>query len=532
MLRILISSDVRWQWEHRTGFKEYTAEQSDRIEVAYRSGAPKIRLKAGKRGRIPMEIFFGDMIQYDPLSENIRRVRRWGREGPLFRLKRLVKGVWYAWTYDTPWLESFAHYQARRRLIQKYTAMRPYDVSDYYHTTGWAQHLAKSARFQGLAMFFIVLSTVWQWYESDADPEVLWTRADVQFAVMNNLFCFVFCLELLIRWLAFKQRANCVRDQWFRFDCVLVSIMIVETWILPFFMSLQGGDTNRGGLAVLRVFRLMRLVRVARLFRAAPKLFAMLQGIVSVMRPVIYTMLLLAILMVIFAILFRTYIKAYPDDFLVVEGLYFSNCRDTFWTLLAYGTFMDGITIMLIDTLIPTSIVLTFGFLAFVLMSSFIILNMLIGIICEAILRVTAALDSEAERYYLETNLSELMSCYDKNYSESLGKREIDMLMSNPETMQCLTTFGTDVGLLKGALEFHMENLRPGEDGIEPEMPFKTFIDIAKRLRDGHTAKMPDLMEMQCYTSGRLDHMQMTLDRLVDTYGNKSSSSDRAPELY
>lgn len=517
---------VMWQWEHRTGFKDYTKDQSERIEVAYRAGHPKIRLKAGKKGAVPMEIFFGDMIQYDPISGNSRNVRRSGYEGPAYRARRITLGMWHSWIHGTQWRESFSQYQARRQLVQSQTTVKPYDVSDHYHETGWAQHIAKSAWFQGLAMFLIVGNTIWQWYELDASSNALWTRAEFQFAFMDNLFCSAFSLELFIRFLAFEAKRQCLRDNWFRFDLILVFIMVLETWIVPFFLTTQLSDYP-ANLAILRMFRLVRLVRVARLLKAAPKLYAMLQGIVSVIRPVIYTMILLMILLVIFVILFRTYIKAYPDDFEDIEAKYFSSCIATFWTLLAYGTFTDGITIILMNYLLPTSTALTLGFLVFVFMSSFTVLNMLIGIICEAILRVTEAQDSEAERQFLEANLSELLSCYDKNSSESLGKTEIDMVMSNPETIQYLTTFGTDVELLKGALEFQLENLKPAEDGEEPEMEFKTFIDIAKRLRDGHNAKIKDVMDLRCYTSGRLDQVQTSLDKLLTSLVDPLAATPR-----
>jgi len=62
----------QWQWEHRNGFKNYSAEQSERIETAYQTGRSKVRLRAGKGIERPMEIFFRDMIQHDVVTKNQR----------------------------------------------------------------------------------------------------------------------------------------------------------------------------------------------------------------------------------------------------------------------------------------------------------------------------------------------------------------------------------------------------------------------------------------------------------------------------
>merc|ERR1719221_2154081 len=47
----------KWQWKHRTGFRDYEDAVSRRIEAVYRRGDPKVRLKTGKTKDVPMEIF-------------------------------------------------------------------------------------------------------------------------------------------------------------------------------------------------------------------------------------------------------------------------------------------------------------------------------------------------------------------------------------------------------------------------------------------------------------------------------------------
>eukprot|EP00439_Symbiodinium_sp_Y106_P037840 s3532_g4.t1 len=45
-----------WQWEHRTGFKNYDARATARIEDAFQRGLSRVRLKAGKMDDTPMEL--------------------------------------------------------------------------------------------------------------------------------------------------------------------------------------------------------------------------------------------------------------------------------------------------------------------------------------------------------------------------------------------------------------------------------------------------------------------------------------------
>ncbi|CAE7939679.1 unnamed protein product, partial [Symbiodinium necroappetens] len=69
---------VSWQWEHRSGWRDYPRKVSTKIEQAYRAGETKTRVQTGKKGSVPMEIFFEDMLQHDPISGNTRNVNRAG----------------------------------------------------------------------------------------------------------------------------------------------------------------------------------------------------------------------------------------------------------------------------------------------------------------------------------------------------------------------------------------------------------------------------------------------------------------------
>ena len=41
--------------------------------------------------------------------------------------------------------------------------------------------------------------------------------------------------------MSFDNKVNCLRDFWFKFDSLLVTFMVLETWIMPAFTSGASG---------------------------------------------------------------------------------------------------------------------------------------------------------------------------------------------------------------------------------------------------------------------------------------------------
>merc|ERR1712190_87386 len=82
-------------------------------------GDSKVRLRSGKKGsETPMEIFFVDMIQFDPISESTRKVKRVGEKWSWrTQARRSVMEVFRAWYTGKPWRESFDAYKVRRHCI-------------------------------------------------------------------------------------------------------------------------------------------------------------------------------------------------------------------------------------------------------------------------------------------------------------------------------------------------------------------------------------------------------------------------------
>lgn len=264
------------------------------------------------------------------------------------------------------------------------------------------------------------------------------------------------------------------------------------------------------------------------LLRKVPTLYTLLNGMVVALRSVIYTVALLLIILFIFAILVRTHVRVYSDVYSDVypdlEQVYFPSCYMTFWALLMYGTFMDGVGEFFIGELMPTtSVTLQTLFLALVFITNFTVLNMLIGIITDVIFRAKQEQEEFSEQRYLRNNLLEIMSCYDKNGGGALEWDEYKLLMKNPEAVSCIRSFGTDVEGLKAILNMRFENIGYSEEG--PGLPFPEIVSSVMRLRGEHTVKVTDFIEMRAYTSRRLDKIENILSQLCAGLLQKSLGS-------
>merc|ERR1719359_2587454 len=103
--------------------------------------------------------------------------------------------------------------QARQKLIQK-----SYNVFDYYHTTGCAQRIARSAIFENVTLLIVIFNALWISVDADHNKADVLIDAHPVFQVAENSFCLFFTWELLTRFAAFRQKRNCLRDSWFVFD--------------------------------------------------------------------------------------------------------------------------------------------------------------------------------------------------------------------------------------------------------------------------------------------------------------------------
>eukprot|EP00929_Paragymnodinium_shiwhaense_P124428 TRINITY_DN9989_c0_g1_i1.p1 TRINITY_DN9989_c0_g1~~TRINITY_DN9989_c0_g1_i1.p1 ORF type:complete len:762 (-),score=141.66 TRINITY_DN9989_c0_g1_i1:149-2434(-) len=517
---------VVWQWEHRTGFRDYPGEQSRRIEHFYRRGDPFVRLKTGKVGTTPMEIFFADMVQHDPISGRTRAVRREGSLSCFTRARRWIGEYIRYLETGRPRRETLKEYQKRRcqvcdpehSLSVSMSRRNSVLLDGYLKKRGLCSRIARAKWFGWLFIFLVIANTMW--LGVDAELNVPGEDYDATlFVWVDNLFSIAFTLEILIRFGAFEVKSMCLRDGWFCTDSVLVFMMICDTWILPWLLFELDNKNSNGThqLSLFRLLRLLRLSRVGRIARIFPEVLAMLKGISQAFKSVVFTLFVLSILLYVFAIIFKTQI-GHEEEF----QEFFSGISSSMWSLLLHGTLLDS-TAMLANLIVDRSKFLSGLFVLFIFLSSFTVLNLLIGILCDVVSHVTRLESEQASIDQLKSELLEILECYDIDEDGEIDRAEFNLLMKNPEVHTALARSGVNA-----------ENLVSMSDILFQEkesdsFTFKELLAVMLRMRGEKGVTVTDIIQLRDYIRSGLDKLcqfqSRSLDRQTKSLENMQTRS-------
>eukprot|EP00929_Paragymnodinium_shiwhaense_P095818 TRINITY_DN5711_c0_g1_i2.p1 TRINITY_DN5711_c0_g1~~TRINITY_DN5711_c0_g1_i2.p1 ORF type:complete len:854 (-),score=141.05 TRINITY_DN5711_c0_g1_i2:45-2606(-) len=520
---------VTWQWEHRTGWRDYQADESARIESAYNRGEPYIRLKSGKSGVIPMELFFSDMVQRDPISGNVRNIRRGCTPTCWRKVRRKVMEVVRSFQTGRARTLVFAHYANDRRKELEEQAI---GLDEDLLALNSAADISRSTVFFVLAMLVVALNCIWIGIAAELYNKPL-SECPPHVEVIENLFCIVFLFEFVIRFCALRECRLMLRDRWLMFDGLLVIVAMVETWVFPLMLIASGGDlegklSKYGMLRLARLLRLTRLGRLVRVLRVFPEIMTLLKGVLHALRSVFFTLLLLFMLLFCFSIVFKTQVEDSDTEYVKAT---FNSVPDIMWLLLMRGTFLDDPTVVLTplrhDSPLRCAI-----FVLFIFMTSFTVMNMLIGIVVDVVAQVSSMEKEEAAVTDLKAALMELLECHDSDDDGQISKDEWDLMMKNPELRITLDKFGVDIinlmslrdVLFPGDEELDDCDVRHG--GISGALGpiFRTqsmaqlsnafcitageFLAVVLRLRAGHSASVTDVVTLRDFTKQRFDRIE------------------------
>jgi len=182
-----------------------------------------------------------------------------------------------------------------------------YKVENFYWQNGVFQKIARNEVFGNITLAVIGANAVYIGVDADNNHEDNLTDADMGFQLCEHLFCVFFTFEWIVRFGSFKNKFNCMRDMWFKFDTALVLMMVIETWVMP--IAFAGAGSTGIPTGLIKMLRLLRLARMARLMRSLPELMAMIKGVKQASRAVGSALLLLVILVYVFAIIMFTLLR-------------------------------------------------------------------------------------------------------------------------------------------------------------------------------------------------------------------------------
>lgn len=420
-----------------------------------------------------------------------------------------------------------------KRKIREGLLKKKYNVHDYYKQTGIWQQIARSTTFDSVTLSVIGVNAIWMWVDTDLNGQPTWLTAHPVFQAMENFFCVYFAGEWFIRYMAFSKLMSGLRDPWFLFDTLLVSMMVLETWVMAIVMVAMGAGAGAGLgdasiLRLVRLLRLTRMARMARLLRTMPELLIMIKGIVSATRSVLLTLCLLAIILYVFGIAFRQLTEDTG-----VGNRHYDTVLASMNTLLLYGTLLDGVGNM-VDELMGDAPMTVPIFFVFILLAALTVMNMLIGVLCEVVGAVAVREKEEMTCAFVKDKLQTILNDKGLDYNGDglISRTEFDKMLSNQLASRTLFEVGVDpVGLVDLAdLIFADDN----EDIVIDEtgqqaLTFGAFMDIVLQLRGTNNATVKDVMDMRKYLrklqEGIGSNLEMKLDGICRHIGLRISTA-------
>lgn len=343
--------------------------------------------------------------------------------------------------------------------------------------------LAISTAFQNTTVGVIVLNALWigvdtEWNHSSMEDEDGNLPLHPVSTIIENLFCVYFTGEVVIRFCAYRRKWSCLGDGWFVFDSFLVFCMVLETWILKLVEVLAGGGGSASFLSnfsALRLLRLLRLTRMARLMRAVPELLTLVKGIGKAMKAVSYVLLFLVLILYVFAILFtsqltdaeRTPEDGEPPEDYVLAGDLFASIGDSMMTLLTRGVLADNL-METVDAIKAESLFLQWMFFAFFGLTFALLLNMLIGILCEVVTDSAREEDSQRSITQFSDAVRDAFEVIDVSGDGKVQKKEWQLITDNKEVQESMLELGMDEDTMDEQLS-QMEVLLFDTDPIADE---------------------------------------------------------------
>jgi len=360
-----------------------------------------------------------------------------------------------------------------------------YIATEHYKKKGCAQYIARSHWFEHATMFVILLNSVWIGIESTINESALLINADPGIIIVENLLCLAFTIEIVIRFVAFKNKLRALRDFWFLFDFFLAFFMILETWALFIVLSFTKLDIIFFDSSVLRMMRLLRLTRVARIarmLRFLPEVLILVRAIGAATRSVVLTVLLGLMIVYVFAIALTQIAVDTPAG-----NQYFSTLPQAMFSLIFNGCFANDLVSMA-RLVYQDDVVVGALFSCFLLTGPLTVMNLLLGILVEVI-RVVATAEQEGR---VVRNLKEELHWAKEalgTEGETISQEELVMLLQNDQAIDALQDVGVDlIALVKDPNIIF--------DG-EPVIYFQDFLDEILLLRGSNAATVKDLTVMK-----------------------------------
>jgi voltage-gated sodium channel len=385
-----------------------------------------------------------------------------------------------------------------------------------------AGRIARNKYFEYSTLGVIVFNALYLGYDCDYNarwgkPEDLYSSSLWGFMLFDNFFCAFFTFELLVRFVGYKSKFTACTDFSFIFDLLLVTMMIVETWILAFLGPIDALKQ----VSILRLLRLTRLLRMGKLMRYFPELSLIVKGMVAAVRSVGCAAILMVLVLYVFAIIFtQEYhqgLKADDDEDLTGAEVLFGSIGKSLRHLFNMAVILDDITACTNTIRTSGQIHLLFAFIVCVLISSFTLFNMLLGILCEVVEATQNYEQEKADASKLHDTMTQFFKAMDVDGNGEISKSEFLQMHHDKEVMGVLASMDINTA----EFDKYAEILFTPEHEGQPDkvLDYAHAVAMMNNMRPGHSINCCDfkLFEKMVKTQNReIEEYLEAIEALLD----------------
>jgi len=387
-------------------------------------------------------------------------------------------------------------------------------------------HIVEHNWFERIGLAMIYLNALWIAIDIDYNKALVIMDAEVGFIVVEIVFGLYFTIELYCRYMAYIKTRYALKDAWFVFDLLLVFIMVTETWLMPLINIVIEGIAGTGAgfgrsASVLRVLKVLRVLRTARIIRVArymPELMILIKGLLVAARSVFFTLVLLLLITYIFSITFTQLSQDTP-----LHAELFPMVPTAVLTLVLQCVMPDQEGFF--RQVAAESPFMGAMVLVFIMVGSLIIMNMLVGVLVEAVQTVASCEHEQIHIDFAKRVLFEMIDAEgaDENGDNLISEEEFERLMEKPEALVALNRLGVD---LYAALEY-------GKLLFEDEQPltFGEFLEGMLMLRGSNQTTVKDIVTLRKFTADEFSHLHTVLEDLFKHLSFTTGAKRPEPQI-
>lgn len=379
--------------------------------------------------------------------------------------------------------------------------------------------------FNGFIGGFIFLNAILMGVELDID---LGTAGEV----FEHLFTSIWTLEMILKmlYLGVRQYFMGPGCGWNRTDCVLACISILDVWILPFVTDSQGMRM----VTVLRVIRLTRLFRMMKFLRNFEELWLLVNGLIHALSVLCWVFILFLIIVYVGAV-FVTSIIGKDCDAPGYDD--FADCHDMFGSMLGsmYTLYqvitLESWSMAIVRPVLKNQPFMIIFFLVFMLITSFGLMNIVMGVIVEQTLQHANENEQKLEQKKVakqQAELQVLQGVFQQADLDNSGMVSLEEFLTVCERIDVQEMFEIlELPVSRPRLAQRLFDVLDGNSS--GEIKIDEFVEAMQRLKAEGRGLLRDqtLLLMETRVLGRkLNRIEKT----IGTGGDWASRSKNSPK--